>query len=344
MNLKEISTPATTKAIYQHYIDNQKDWRRKHLGASGIGRSCHRAIWYSWRWCTKPNYDGRKLKLFARGHKEEDNFIRDLEAIGIETDTMDKKTGEQYRFSADFGHFAGACDGFGRGFAESKAWHLLEFKGLANTYFNQLAKKGLLEYSTTYYAQTQIYMHWSKVIKRCMFLAVNKNTDELYQERIKYDKEYALKIEDKAKSIIDSQTPPDKISDKPNYYVCNMCEHKKICHAGVPEVNCRTCAHSTATMGDGCQWRCKHDTVDYEKQKIGCPQHIYIPNFIGDVLDVSLKENWVEYQSKDNVYFKNGNGFYSSLEIQKMINNNIDFKRVNDIKDVFDGAEVGEVK
>jgi hypothetical protein len=58
------------------------DGPRTHLGASLIGRECKRYLWYVFRWCHHPKHDGRLLRLFNRGHREEDRFIEWLEGIG----------------------------------------------------------------------------------------------------------------------------------------------------------------------------------------------------------------------------------------------------------------------
>ena len=59
------------------------DGHRTHLGASLIGRNCKRYLWYVFRWCRQPKFDGRKQRLFNRGHREEERFIEWLEGIGF---------------------------------------------------------------------------------------------------------------------------------------------------------------------------------------------------------------------------------------------------------------------
>ena len=56
---------------------------RPYLGASQIrGRAVPRALWYSFRWATQRQFDGRMLRLFERGQREEAVFIAELRAIG----------------------------------------------------------------------------------------------------------------------------------------------------------------------------------------------------------------------------------------------------------------------
>lgn len=55
---------------------------RDHLGGSMIGRACEREIWYGFRHATRPNFSGRILRLFNRGHREEERFVAYLRDVG----------------------------------------------------------------------------------------------------------------------------------------------------------------------------------------------------------------------------------------------------------------------
>lgn len=57
---------------------------RGHLGASQIGTACIRASWYAFRWAYREKHTGRILRLFNRGHEEEDRIYRWLRATGLE--------------------------------------------------------------------------------------------------------------------------------------------------------------------------------------------------------------------------------------------------------------------
>ncbi len=74
---------------------DQEDGKRGHLGGSLIGRPCERELYYSFRWATSTvnsdehtgdhidGHHGRLLRLFNRGHLEEDRFNSWLRSIGI---------------------------------------------------------------------------------------------------------------------------------------------------------------------------------------------------------------------------------------------------------------------
>lgn len=56
---------------------------RTHLGASVLGRKCLRQIWYGWRWAHVVQHQGRLLRLFGRGHREEPQFVALLRQRGF---------------------------------------------------------------------------------------------------------------------------------------------------------------------------------------------------------------------------------------------------------------------
>lgn len=76
---------------YKQEHDAENDPFRAHLGGSMIGRSCDREIWYGFRWAKKPDFDGRMLRLFGRGHKEEFIFVADLRRAGFEVQEYAKR-------------------------------------------------------------------------------------------------------------------------------------------------------------------------------------------------------------------------------------------------------------
>ena len=49
---------------------------RPYLGMSQIGHHCERYLWLSFRWCFDSYFEPRMLRLFARGHREENYSIR----------------------------------------------------------------------------------------------------------------------------------------------------------------------------------------------------------------------------------------------------------------------------
>ena len=295
----------TIDRIYRHYEQHSDDGFRPHLGASLIGDPCNRSLWYSFHWCTLASFDGRMLRLFETGQLAESRFTDNLRAAGVQVHETDPGSGQQFRVTACDGHFGGSMDGVGLGFVEApKTWHVIEMKTHSDKSFKELVKKGVQEAKPRHFAQMQVYMHLADngPLKRAYYLAVNKNTDELYGERIKYDNELATALVNKAAAIIASDLPPEKIHQDPSWYQCKFCDHHAICHGQkVPEVNCRTCLHSTA-IEDG-QWHCaRYDCIIPQvNQLTGCQSHLYLPDMLlsfAEVLDSG--EYWIKYRLKSN--------------------------------------------
>jgi hypothetical protein len=296
MNLTPYTTPATIKAIYDHYVAKRKNEHRPHLGGSQIGNECDRALWYQFRWAWSPEFEGRQLRLFETGDREEDRIVSNLRAVGVTVWDRDPDTGKQIRFTACDGHFALSLDGVGEGFSESSKPHTLEFKTMNEKNFAALKAKGVKETKPVYWAQCQIGMHHAQ-IDRCVFLAVNKNTDELYMERIKYDAAEALMLAVKAERIVFAFTPPSRLSEDPSFFKCRFCSYKPICHGcKIPEVNCRTCAHATPERGGDGAWSCAKGL----DMKPNCSAHLFIPQMMPPDLEVhDTGADWVEYLDKD---------------------------------------------
>jgi hypothetical protein len=296
----------TVSAIYCAYESEQGSGYRNHLGASGIGAECSRAIWYSWRWATRASHSGRLLRLFETGHQAESRFIHDLRRIGVTVMAVDPETGQQFNLRDASGHFGGSMDGVAIGIAEApKAWHVCEFKTHSEKSFNSLKKDGVEKSKPQHFAQVQVYMHLAG-IERALYLAVNKNTDELYQERIHYDAECALRLVAKAARIIARSDPPARISSDPEHFECRFCDHAAVCHGNaIPERHCRSCLHSTPV--DNGEWKCERhmDIIPPDNQRTGCVAHLFIPALVhGEQVDAG--EDWVNYQLIDGSEWRDG--------------------------------------
>lgn len=273
-------TDTTIARIYKAWEAKQSQHHRTHLGASRIGRECERELWYEFRWAKKPSFSGRMLRLFARGQSEEAVIVSDLRMAGIQVHDHDDN-GKQFQFTDYAGHFAGSMDGCGKGFVEApEAWHVLEFKTHNDKSFALLEREGVQKAKPEHYAQMQTYMGWSGM-RRAAYFAINKNTDDIYMERIQYDDTEFERIRAKAKSIIFSEVPPPRINESPSFYKCKMCAMASVCHGyEAPERNCRTCVccHALEDGGWGCSFRQKMLTT--EEQVAGCGDHGFIAELL----------------------------------------------------------------
>lgn len=273
----------TVQAIYKSYEKRSQQRLPASIGASSVGKPCERAIWYDFRHCQfGQEFDGRMLRLFETGTLAEPRFIDNLRSIGCTVKVGDDP------IMALGGHLSGKLDVRVLGLPEApKTWHIVDFKTAGAKSFKAMKSKGIKEVKPEYYDQVMVYMHLKK-FKRAMILVVNKDTDELYSERFEYDKVAAEKIVEKARRIVESANPPDKISDDPSYFICRYCSHKDLCQKNetpvtVPStVSCRNCIHSTPKMDGKKKWVCeKHDkNLSYQDQIAACEDHLFIPELV----------------------------------------------------------------
>ncbi len=294
-------TSATREAIFAAYEADADEGFRPHLGASLIGKDCERALWYDFRWTTPVRHAGRLLRLFETGQLEETRLVRNLRRTGATVLETDPETGRQFRVVAHGGHFGGSLDGVAIKLLEApRSWHVLEFKTHSAKSFADLVAKRVRGSKPQHFAQMQIYMHLTG-LERAMYLAVCKDTDDLYVERIEHDAVVAEALLQKAQRVIFVATPPPRISEDPSWYQCRLCDHAALCHgadnAPAAAVHCRSCLHSTPVEGG---WHCaRHDRrLSEADQRAGCAQHLYLPSLVpGQQIDAG--PDWVEYQFAD---------------------------------------------
>jgi hypothetical protein len=314
----------TVNLIYQAYENDADDGNRPHLGASLIGRPCERQLWYTFRWVDSKKFSGRMLRLFETGQLAEARFVANLRRIGVQVHDV-TPDGKQWRVTDLGGHFGGSMDGAAVGLPEApKTWHVLEFKTHGDKSFTELVKKTVQAAKHEHYAQMQVYMGYTGM-ERALYMAVNKNTDELYAERVDFDPVEFTKLKIRAERVIRAAEPPMRISNDPSWFVCKMCDFHAHCHGeAAPAVNCRTCAHSTPQFNGDAVWTCgpsadNDPELTIKDQRKGCPSHRYIPILL------ERFGTQKDYVNGDVVYttptgdFANGNpanGALSSEEIR----------------------------
>lgn len=247
--------------------------RRTYLGMSGTAHKCMRNLQYGFRWASpQEELTFRKRRIFERGDIEEARVIRDLKSIGVEcyaiidgerveiTGAIGEKQEEIVGFA---GHVKGHTDGRCINVPEApKTEHRLEIKTAKASKWKIFKTKGCKATSITYYGQTQSYMGDSG-ITRTLFIVVNKDTEEWYVERIKFDKDFYDDLKRKEMMVITTENLFDKLIGFDVKMNCTWCNNKDVCKNGADvQVNCRTCS-SGEVHNDG-KWKCAHD-VDVNK-------------------------------------------------------------------------------
>lgn len=282
---------------------------RSHLGASAIGKPCARDLWYSFHWAVKPTFPAATLRLFNRGHLEEARFVAMLKMIGCEVWTHDSDGG-QLRMPSASKHFGGSLDCVVVGLPDLPEGvpALGEFKTHSAKSFNNLISEGVQKAKWEHYVQMNCYAY-SRNLEVCAYFAVCKDDDRLYIEILPTDIATAQRYASRALGIIESPEPLDRINSSPAWYQCRFCSHTKLCHDfQYPEVNCRTCAHSTA-LPDG-NWGCERFEVNLtkEKQLAGCEHHLFNPTMLNgiEVLAADPKAYTMTYRRPDGVVVEAG--------------------------------------
>lgn len=287
----------TASQIFGWYESKTEDFR-EHLGASLIGHPCNRYLWLNFRWAVKAKFEGRILRLFNTGHREEARIHEELRGIGVELYV--EENGKQITCRNDFGHFGGSVDGVGKGFVENpNVWAVLECKTMGDKAFTKLRAWNVENEKPQHFAQMQVYMGLLN-LDAALYIAVNKNTDAIHTEWITADNAVFKQYNHRANTIVEAKTAPLKLSDDPTYWECKFCDMYRLCHHAEPaQVNCRTCAHSTP-IADG-KWRCElADTLlTGADQRKGCDQHLLIPDFVHGAEPIDAGVNFIEYKNKE---------------------------------------------
>jgi len=188
---------------------------RGYIGASSIGGSCDRAIWYGYKNVSRETLDARRARTFDIGKVLERYILEKLESCKIFTMTTELC---EKRFPI----FKGTPDGI-------ICNAILEIKTAKDSSFRIFQKKGLYEWNRQYYAQLQAYMGMASLGEGYL-LALNKDTSELHDEKIYFDAQYYERLLEKTAWITSLDEAPMRINNNPGFYMCRGCDFRKVCH------------------------------------------------------------------------------------------------------------------
>ena len=302
-------------AIWKHWAKTQDTEKpRRYLGASAIGHECDMFLWLGFRGLAKSTFPPRMYRLFNRGHREEQVFVDELRGAGCQVWDTDTQTGLQWEFDDIGGHFRGHPDGVGLGIpGAEKTPHILEFKTHSLSSFNKLEKEGVEKSKPQHYAQVQVCMG-AMHIERTLYVAVNKNTDELYCERIKFNKDAYTSLMKRAKKIITGHNA-QRCATRPEDYRCNMCSYKDVCWNTEERlvmlekgcaIDCRSCCHAKPIIDeDGARWSCGVGKATVIGRPVECSDHIFLPTIVfAGTVDAGA--DWIKFQLEDGSTFMHG--------------------------------------
>jgi len=222
-NLAEIiNETSTVKAIDLWYKANRTQRRR--LGLSQVGHKCGRYLWYKHHGYDEKPIDGRVLRLFQLGNIIEDHIAFDLAAIGVSITDRQR----QVKFTFDDIELTGSIDGIATGLIESSQRHLWECKTMNAKSFAKLLKEGYEAYNEQYKAQVHAYMLGLK-LKRSFVTGYNKDTSEIYQERIKLNKDWIIDKLSEVFNAIRMESEPERACPRSDWFEAKWCPFYETC-------------------------------------------------------------------------------------------------------------------
>ena len=187
---------------------------RPYLAQSQIRASCSRALWYSFRWATQQPVRRAHAAPVRAWSARRAVFIAELRAIGT-TVHEGRHRGNNSACSPAADIFAGTGR---RSYRTAGSARHLACTGIQNAQrqksFADLQKNGVAKSKPVHYAQMQVYMALTGMT-RAMYLAVNKDNDELYSERVNADADEAKRLIEKSRANhFCRRKPPPGVSTK----------------------------------------------------------------------------------------------------------------------------------
>ena len=270
---------SSIESLIDQAHEAMSDRPRLHMGCSILGHSCDRYLWLNFRWAVIEKFPGRIRRLFRRGHNEEKWIEADLKMIGVSVEN----TGDNQSKVQLGCHIGGSIDGILSNIpGKTKTKAVLEAKTHSKKSFDSVKDKGVQASKPMHYVQMQLYMLGTG-LTRAVYFAVCKDDDRIYTERVKFDDELAKKYLERGKRIVTSDRIPPPMSTDPSWWECKFCAAHEFCHKTnrTKEVNCRTCALSTAEA-DG-TWTCTRwggAVIPNENQYEGCDSHVLHPDMV----------------------------------------------------------------
>jgi hypothetical protein len=211
---------------------------RNYLGASSIGDSCERKLWYGVQGTQREPIKWQGLYAIEDGHRTEDLIAERLRLVpGIELWTH-REDGSQFGFE-DFGErFRGHIDGVIRGLLQApKTPHIWENKSVNEAKFKKFqkaaAEKGeknaLKAWDLIYYAQAVVYMSYFDLTRHYLTVTTPGGRD-IASCRTEANPTYAEALREKGKGILNATEPSARVSENPSWWECKFCPFWETCH------------------------------------------------------------------------------------------------------------------
>lgn len=296
----DVTIPHTTlHKIHTARERGQDNYKGVGIPMSGADFKCPRAAYYSLRWAKLKDHSAQTLRVFERGNLEEARVIAELLSIGV---TVSR---EQERVRLADGWLRGKIDGVVEGLPESPQPHVLEIKTASQKNFNPISKKGVQLARPDHYKQCQLYMK-GLGLEWALYVCVNKNTEQLYMERVAFDSSTVDETIKEAVDIVSRETPPPKAGKSEKFYLCSFCDHVDICHNKERvDVSCRTCMFWTPTQDGLAVCGRSKEELSIEDQVSGCSKYLTNPDMVDAMqIDYDPDFEWIEYKTREGDVFR----------------------------------------
>jgi len=315
------------------------------LEIESCGSDCQRKKWFQFHWVLNAKKSAEELSINSMAESAKDRILDRLYRAGVNVKKLDHRTDKKWKAECFNGHVAGEIDAIiMSGLPDSpNKEHILFVSSMSDSEFKDIGEKGILNHDIEKFRTIQVYMFLFG-IERAFFVAENRNTGELFTDRVRLDKNLAGIIIGGFESVIQANTMPDAKTK----LECDSCTYKALCDGeSCAAKNCRTCLHSTPLLdGDKVAWKCEryNQNVPAEYQSKGCDNHLFIPCLVtyGECLGVDGDD--ILYQADSGKHFKNvvvGGKGYTSEELTRMNKILINDDVFTETKDIFNATVTG---
>lgn len=195
---------------------------RDYIGASTIGSDCLRQIWFEYKGVQATEVPTKTRRTWTIGRVLESTILDWLVEAGLEI-----KRDWPDLVAENIPYFKGHLDSVWM--KKGIPFAILEIKTAKDASYMIFVKKGLRTWQPQYYAQIQTYMGMSGIDKTYI-VVLNKDTSDISDELIIFDKEFYEKIKQKALMIGNAHAMPPRVNSSPLWYQCKMCKFNKVCH------------------------------------------------------------------------------------------------------------------
>tara|TARA_Y100000310_G_scaffold311000_1_gene356832 strand:+ start:225 stop:1010 length:786 start_codon:yes stop_codon:yes gene_type:complete len=232
-DVSEIVLPFIDRSLVEN---NKKETPREYLGASQLGEPCKRKLQYRYM-RTEPDegkgFSGQVLRIFQVGYDFEELASAWLIRADFNVLTHDKK-GRQFGFDTLEGKIKGHIDGVITDGPVNWSYPFLwECKSANEKRWKDFKRNGVEKSNKVYYAQLMLYQAYMGLTDNpALFTVVNKNTQEIYFEKVPFNAKVAQQISDSAVDIlkaVESNELMPRVAAKSDNFLCKFCEFKKRC-------------------------------------------------------------------------------------------------------------------